>query len=891
VLGGVFICYRREDSAGFARLIYDRLTHKLGRESVFFDVDNIPVGLDFVDILSERVGKCEALIAVIGKSWASTLDAHNRRRLDDPNDFVRIEIEAALARKVRVIPVLVDGAAMPGPDDLPESLKKLTRRQGIEISHTRFDSDVERLTKALSLLEEELRQREASEAERAADVGRERREAEEAAASAEQERRLAEAEATRRADQERRGRETTEAERAAQQEPKTRAVAKAVEAQQTGPFPLAQMHSARTWRAPLLLVGAAALIVGWFLLARIGPPQGNAPAVESSVSGLQPHEADATRSGQAASPNPPPAPASQEQSLTPTEEENRGDRYLYVEQDYAKAMEWYRKAADQGYPDAQRKVGLLYENGWGVANDIAQARVWYQKAGEQGNVEAKAALQGLQPQPNPSKETALPGPPPVTTLEEDEMGDRYLFGRGVEQDYAKAMEWYRKAADQGFPDAQRNVGVLYENGWGVAKDIDQARVWYQKAADQAYGPAKTALARLQPRPNPPAQSGPPSPSSATTPQEQSLTPAEEKEEGDRYFYRRGVVQDYAKAMERYRKAADRGLADAQYSVAFSYERGLGVDQDLAEALARYQKAADQGYGPAEAALARLQPQQSPSAQSAPNPRPVANQAEKSTASASPLTEVQERALKPGDSFKECGDCPEMIVVPAGRFIMGSPPGQGSDHERPLHEVTIAKHFAVAKFELTFDEWDACVTHGDCNPRVDDHGWGRGQQPAINVSWDHAQTYVNWLSRTSGETYRLLSEAEYEYVARAGSESKYPWGDGIDLNGQAMANCNGCGSDWDNKQTAPVGSFAANRFGLYDMVGNVSEWIADCWRDDYRGALRDGSASAVAICHARVIRGGSWQSAQVDLRPRFRTWVPALTRNESIGFRVARTLSP
>jgi formylglycine-generating enzyme required for sulfatase activity len=129
------------------------------------------------------------------------------------------------------------------------------------------------------------------------------------------------------------------------------------------------------------------------------------------------------------------------------------------------------------------------------------------------------------------------------------------------------------------------------------------------------------------------------------------------------------------------------------------------------------------------------------------------------------------------------------------------------------------------------------------------------------------------------------------VARAGSESKYPWGDDIDLNGQAMANCNGCGSDWDNKQTAPVGSFAANRFGLYDMVGNVSEWIADCWRDDYRGALRDGSASAVAICHARVIRGGSWQSAQVDLRPRFRTWVPALTRNESIGFRVARTLSP
>lgn len=209
-MGGVFICYRREDSAGFARLIYDRLTHKLGQESVFFDVDNIPVGLDFVDILSDRVGKCEALIAVIGRSWASGVDDNNRRRLDDPNDFVRIEIEAALARKIRVIPVLVDGAAMPRPDDLPDSLKKLTRRQGIEISHSRFDSDVERLTRALSLLEEELRRREAeaaenarkaeearqaADAERAARVEREGREADEAAARAEQARRLATTEA------------------------------------------------------------------------------------------------------------------------------------------------------------------------------------------------------------------------------------------------------------------------------------------------------------------------------------------------------------------------------------------------------------------------------------------------------------------------------------------------------------------------------------------------------------------------------------------------------------------------------------------------------------------------------------------------------------------------
>jgi hypothetical protein len=160
--GGVFISYRREDSGGFAGRIYDRLTNRLGRENVFFDVDTIPPGRDFVDVLSERVGKCDALLAVIGKHWLSSIDSENHRRLDDPQDFVRIEIEAALSRNVPVIPVLVDGAAMPHPNDLPGSLTKLIRRQAVEVSHARFDSDAERLTEALAQLEEEMRQHEAN---------------------------------------------------------------------------------------------------------------------------------------------------------------------------------------------------------------------------------------------------------------------------------------------------------------------------------------------------------------------------------------------------------------------------------------------------------------------------------------------------------------------------------------------------------------------------------------------------------------------------------------------------------------------------------------------------------------------------------------------------------
>ena len=153
--GGVFISYRREDSRGFAGRIYDRLSDRLGSENIFFDVDNIAPGLDFVEVLTERVASCDALVAVIGKDWLASVDRTGRRRLDDAEDFVRVEIEAALKRGVRVIPVLVENAAMPQAEELPESLRKLARRQGIAIDHARFNSDVERLLRVLSEIEEE----------------------------------------------------------------------------------------------------------------------------------------------------------------------------------------------------------------------------------------------------------------------------------------------------------------------------------------------------------------------------------------------------------------------------------------------------------------------------------------------------------------------------------------------------------------------------------------------------------------------------------------------------------------------------------------------------------------------------------------------------------------
>ena len=257
-----------------------------------------------------------------------------------------------------------------------------------------------------------------------------------------------------------------------------------------------------------------------------------------------------------------------------------------------------------------------------------------------------------------------------------------------------------------------------------------------------------------------------------------------------------------------------------------------------------------------------------------------------------LTVTQENALKPKDSFQECDDCPSMIVVPAGHFMMGSPEGQGEVYEHPQHTVSIAKPFAVSKFEVTFAAWDACLRAGGCNGyRPNDQNWGRGQQPVITVTWDQAKDYVAWLSSITGKTYRLLSEAEYEYAARGGTQTAYPWGDDVTVNGTAMANCYGCGTSWGGKQTAPVGSFAANGFGLNDMVGNVWEWTEDCYHFDYSddGTPVDGAAWTGSGCFDRVLRGGAWLDEPVTLRSASRTGTSVDTRDSHIGFRVARTL--
>ena len=255
----------------------------------------------------------------------------------------------------------------------------------------------------------------------------------------------------------------------------------------------------------------------------------------------------------------------------------------------------------------------------------------------------------------------------------------------------------------------------------------------------------------------------------------------------------------------------------------------------------------------------------------------------------------ENQLTPGQSFRDelasGGQGPEMVVIPSGRFHMGCVSGRDCDDEIPVHDVKIAQPFALSKYEVTFAQWDACIAAGGCGGyKPFDYVWGRGNRPVIFVSWKDAMGYVKWLSSETGARYRLPTEAEWEYAARAGTTTttKYSWGNDIGVN---RANCNGCGSQWDNEQTAPAGSFRANGFGLYDMHGNVREWVADCWNGSYAGAPSDGSAWTSGNCARRVLRGGTLSSRPRYLRSTFRSSDPTGYRGPHLGFRVARTLTP
>jgi formylglycine-generating enzyme required for sulfatase activity len=250
------------------------------------------------------------------------------------------------------------------------------------------------------------------------------------------------------------------------------------------------------------------------------------------------------------------------------------------------------------------------------------------------------------------------------------------------------------------------------------------------------------------------------------------------------------------------------------------------------------------------------------------------------------------SFRVGAAFSECRDCPEMVVVPPGSFSMGSSQEERDTlgvvpvfdkMESPQHKVTIRYRFAVSRYEITFDQWDACVADGGCNGyRPADEGWGRRRLPVIYIHYANAMSYVDWLSRKTGERYRLLSEAEWEYAARAGTSTWFLYGNAADPEKANFGEHVG--------RTMPVGSYAPNAFGLHDMTGNVAEWTADCHHDGFVGAPTDGSAWDAGLhCKERNVRGSGWSLIGWTTRAAQRINDPIGQNNNHLGMRVAREL--
>ena len=266
----------------------------------------------------------------------------------------------------------------------------------------------------------------------------------------------------------------------------------------------------------------------------------------------------------------------------------------------------------------------------------------------------------------------------------------------------------------------------------------------------------------------------------------------------------------------------------------------------------------------------------------------------------------------GKSFRDCDTCPEMVVVPAGTYLMGK--DGGAKRERPAHRVTIGSALAIGKYEATFDEWEVCIEERGCKAMImgpaplgkrevsfaeweacrtddlcqilpDDHNWGRGRRPVINITFSDAEDFVRWLSRKTGHAYRLPTEAEWEYAARGGTSTVYSWGDEVGTNN---ANCRTCAPTISHK-TFPVGSYKPNPFGLFEVHGNVWEWVQDCWHPSHEGAPANGSARLSDACKYRTTRSGSWYYVSTNVRSTYRARFDPRAFSYGIGMRVLREL--
>jgi formylglycine-generating enzyme required for sulfatase activity len=274
-----------------------------------------------------------------------------------------------------------------------------------------------------------------------------------------------------------------------------------------------------------------------------------------------------------------------------------------------------------------------------------------------------------------------------------------------------------------------------------------------------------------------------------------------------------------------------------------------------------------------------EPVTAPSPAPAPVPKPappVATQPEPASAQTPVVAHGSE-------SVRDCENCPEMVILQPGSFTMGD--NHGDRSERPAHRVTISRPYAIGKYEVTLAQWNACVQAEACKAVTSTTG-SPDKSPTRDISWADTQRFVRWLSKQTGQNYRLPTEAEWEYAARAGTSSRYWWGEKMRA---GMANCKGCGGDWSNDAPVNVDALPPNPFGLYGMNGGVWEWVEDCWHKDYDGAPTDGSAWTSSDCRENVIRGGSWRNDSTYAHSSSRFTYDSAVRYILNGFRVAKSL--
>lgn len=338
------------------------------------------------------------------------------------------------------------------------------------------------------------------------------------------------------------------------------------------------------------------------------------------------------------------------------------------------------------------------------------------------------------------------------------------------------------------------------------------------------------------------------------------------------------ASDYEAYLQAYPKGRFAGLARARIERLRAAAPKAETPPERAPPPAPTKAAPERATGqPARTPPERAQPT-APPPRALPAPAPAA----------APAVAASPRPTHPADragisEVKDCPACPALITLPRGTFTMGS--NSADPSEKPAHQVSINEPFAIGKFEVTAEQWNAC-TAADACPRIATITGMPGNAPARDVSWDDAQQYVKWLSKLSGKSYRLPTEAEWEYAARGGTATRHWWGEQM-LAGNA--NCKGCGEPWQQKEPATVGSFAANPYGLHDTSGSVWEWVSDCWHTSYHGAPANGQAWQEPNCTVRVIRGGSWRDGSAYMPSSTRFKYDASVRNAQNGFRVARDI--